>query len=196
MEWWSSLVGLEKMYWGIAIVFTVLFVIQFVLSFIGLDVDADADFDAGGDVDGVDSGFTILSVRSIIAFFTFFGWTGVICLDFGLAPVLTGIISFATGFTAMFLVGYIIYFFLQMQSSGTLDVENALSQVGEVYLVIPESKKGTGKVQIKVQGTLRELDAITNGEAIPTGTMIRVIDILQNNTLVVEPVAEQLIANE
>ncbi|MEM6723776.1 MAG: hypothetical protein AAF598_07035 [Bacteroidota bacterium] len=196
MEWWSSLVGLEKIYWGIAIVFTVLFVIQFVLSFVGLDVDADADFDAGADVDGVDSGFTILSVRSIIAFFTFFGWTGVVCLDLGLPPVITAVISFATGFGAMFLVGYVIYFFLQLQSSGTLDIDNALSQVGEVYLVVPESKKGTGKVQIKVQGTLRELDAITNGEAIPTGTMIRVIDILQNNTLVVEPVVEQSIANE
>lgn len=196
MEWWSSLVGLEKMYWGIAIVFTVLFVIQFALSFIGLDADTDADFDAGSDVDGIDGGFTIFSVRSIMAFFTFFGWAGAICLDLGLPTILTGIISFGAGIASMFLFGYIIYFFLQMQSSGTLLMDNAIDQVGKVYLVIPEGKKGVGKVQIKIQGTVRELNAITNGPEISTGSVIRVIDILENSTLLVEPVVENIVANK
>ncbi|MEM7101987.1 MAG: hypothetical protein AAF502_02575 [Bacteroidota bacterium] len=191
MTWWAEFTNIEKLFWGISIIFSVLFIIQFVISLLGLDFDADADLDVGGDVDGhfeADPGFTIFSVRSFIAFMTFFGWTGVMVLGNG-GTALTAVLSAtASGGAAMFVVGYIMYLFFRLQQSGTLQIENALGAVGEVYLIIPSAKKGRGKVLVKVQGTLREMDAITDGIELPTGSSIRVVDILENNLLLVEPV--------
>ncbi len=193
--WWAGLSGIEQVFWGISIVFSVLFVIQFVLSLIGLDFDADAeaDFDHAGSVDGLDADFTIFSVRGIIAFFTFFGWTGVVALSNGLGTVVSLLLAIGSGFAAMFIVAYLFYLFLKLQSSGTLNLDNALDGLGEVYLIIPGENSGTGKIQIKVQGSLRELDAITEGEEIPTGSTIRVIDVLENGLLLVEPIENKLL---
>jgi len=170
-------------------VFSVLFVIQFVLSIIGIDFDADAESDMGDPdgIDGLDADFALLSVRSVIAFFTFFGWTGVVALGGGVGAVMSILLASSAGFVAMLVVAYIFYLFIKLQSSGTLNLENALGNTGEVYLIIPGDKAGTGKVQMKIQGSFRELDAITIGETIPTGAPIRVIDVLENGMLLVEP---------
>ena len=69
-EWWAALAGIEKVFWGISIVFSVLFFIQFILSLLGLDFDTDTDLDTDGMESGLDADFTILSVRSFIAFFS------------------------------------------------------------------------------------------------------------------------------
>jgi len=190
LSWWSDLSNIQQIFWGISIVFSVLFVIQFVLSIIGIDFDADAEADIGDadGVEGLDADFTLLSVRSIIAFFTFFGWTGVVALSGGAGAVLAIVLASSAGFVAMLVVAYIFYLFIKLQSSGTLNLENALGNTGEVYLIIPGDNSGIGKVQMKVQGSLRELDAITTGESIPTGSPIRVIDVLENGMLLVEPV--------
>lgn len=184
---WDALSTIQQVFWGISIVFSVLFVIQFVLSLIGLDFDGDADGDFGG-ADGMDADFALFSVRSIIAFFTFFGWTGIAALNYGVGSTLSVLFATLSGFSAMFVVAYLFYLFIKLQSSGTLKLENALGELGQVYLVIPGDKTGTGKVQMKVQGSLRELDAITDGQTIPTGSPIRVIDVLEDGMLLVEPV--------
>ncbi len=190
LSWWSDLSSIQQIFWGISIVFSVLFVIQFVLSIIGIDFDADAEADIGDadGVDGLDADFALLSVRSIIAFFTFFGWTGVVALSGGVGAVMAILLASSAGFAAMLVVAYIFYLFIKLQSSGTLNLNNALGNTGEVYLVIPGDNSGVGKVQMKVQGSLRELDAITTGESIPTGAPIQVIDVLENGMLLVEPV--------
>ncbi len=187
---WSALTGIQQIFWGISIVFSVLFVIQFVLSIIGIDFDGDAeaDFDGSGSVDGLDADFALLSVRSIIAFFTFFGWTGVVALSGGVGSMLAVLMASAAGFLAMLVVAYIFYLFMKLQSSGTLKLDNAIGGVGEVYLLIPDKQSGAGKVQMKVQGSLRELDAISTEGEIPTGAPVRVIDVLDNGMLLVEPV--------
>ena len=190
LSWWSDLSNIQQIFWGISIVFSVLFVIQFVLSIIGIDFDADAEADIGDadGVDGLDADFTLLSVRSIIAFFTFFGWTGVVALSGGVGAVMAILLASSAGFAAMLVVAYIFYLFIKLQSSGTLNLDNAIGGTGEVYLIIPGDEGGIGKVQMKVQGSLRELDAITTGESIPTGAPIQVIDVLENGMLLVEPI--------
>jgi len=87
-DWWGPLSSTEKVFWGISLVFSVLFLIQFVVSLIGLDFDTDSDVDVHADIEThsdyhLDPSFTLLSVRSIIAFFTFFGWSGVLVLNAG-----------------------------------------------------------------------------------------------------------------
>ena len=193
-DWWVALSGPQQVFWGISIVFSILFLIQFVFSLIGLDADADmdGDMDISGDVDtdpgfGLDTDFAILSVRSIIAFFTFFGWTGVLILNAG-GSTLTAIgAASVAGLLAMLLVGYLIYLFSKLSQEGNLNINNALFNTGTVYLTIPAAEAGQGKIHVTIDGTMREMDAITKeGVSIPTGSDIRVVEVLDNNILLVE----------
>ncbi|MEM6966874.1 MAG: hypothetical protein AAF573_19070 [Bacteroidota bacterium] len=192
-DWWGSLNATEQVFWGISIIFSVLFIIQFVLSLIGLDFDTDTDLDVSTDVDtdggySLDPSFTLFSVRSIIAFFTFFGWTGVLALNAGLGTMTAVILASISGFIAMAIVGYMMYLFSKLGESGNVDVKDALFQTGEVYLTIPETKRGQGKIHINISGSLREMDAITEGKKLPTGATVRVVEVINEQLLVVEPV--------
>ena len=195
-DWWTALSGPQQAFWGISIVFSILFLIQFVFSLVGLDADSgvDGDMDVSLDADSdtgfeLDTEFTILSVRSIIAFFTFFGWTGVLVLNAG-GSTLAAIGSAAiAGFLAMLLVGYLIYLFSKLSEEGNIDVNNALFNTGKVYLTIPALEEGKGKIHITIDGSLREINAITKEKtALPTGSAIRVVEVLNDNLLLVEPI--------
>ena len=193
-DWWSALSGIQQFFWGISIVFSVLFCIQFIFGLIG--VDADADMEISGDIDmdmdgdySLDADFTVFSTRSIIAFFTLFGWTGVLSLNAGASLMTTLIASSVSGSLAMVLVGFLMWQFSKLDQAGNIDINDALFQTGEVYLRIPAKDKGQGKVHINIQGSLKEVDAITEAaEAIPTGSFVRVVEVLDNRLLVVSQV--------
>ena len=190
---WSTLNGTQQMFWGISIIFSVLFVIQFVLSLIGLDFESDTDIDVSADTDtggdySLDASFTLFSVRSIIAFFTFFGWTGILALNAGFGTMMAVILASLSGFAAMAMVGYMMYLFSKLGESGNIDVNEAMFQTGEVYLTIPEGKRGQGKVHINIQGVMKEMDAITEGKTIATGSNIRVVEVIDDKILVVESI--------
>ena len=200
-DWWSSLNGIQQLFWGISIVFSVLFIIQFVLSLIGLDFDGDADVDVHADIDDghsyqLDADFTLLSVRGIIAFFTFFGWTGVLVLNAGGSTLMALGFASLSGLAAMLIVGYMIYMFSKLTQAGNTDIQEALFQTGEVYLTIPAEKNGYGKIHLKIQGSLKEMDAITEGQTLLTGAPIKVIEVLDDNLLLVEPAISYLPGNQ
>lgn len=193
-DWWSALSGIQQIFWGISIVFSVLFCIQFIFGLIGIDADADIEIsgDLDMDMDGdysLDADFTVFSTRSIIAFFTFFGWTGVLSLNAGASLMTTLIASSVSGSLAMVLVGFLMWQFSKLDQDGNIDINDALFQTGEVYLRIPAKDKGQGKVHINIQGSLKEVDAITEAtEAIPTGAFVRVVEVVDNRLLVVNQV--------
>ena len=202
-QWWSALSGAQHVFWVIAIAFSVFFLVLFGLSVIGMDadsdveVDTDIDGDVGIDMDhdaGHDFSFdkecSAFSIRSIVSFFTFFGWTGVYLLSQGHGLPFTVAVSLLSGGVAMFVVAYMIFQFARMEKSGTVNVFNALEHTGEVYLSIPERLEGRGKIHIVVDGTLHEFDAETKGTALPTGSQVKVIDILEEQVLLVEPLKE------
>lgn len=74
----------------------------------------------------------------------------------------------------------------RMEQSGTINMANAVGCKGNVYLKIPGEKQGEGKVQISIQGAIREFDALTAGEELETGAPIRVVEVINDNTLLVE----------
>lgn len=192
-SWWGNLSGTQQIFWAIAVVASVLFLIQFVFSIIGVDLDADADIEMDTDITdtgySLDADFSMFSMRSIISFFTFFGWTGVLVLNAGGTTMNALIASTAAGTAAMLLVAYMMWQFAKLSQDGTADITTALFQTGEVYLTIPANNTGKGKVHITVQGALKELDAITEEKrSIPTGAFIRVVEVMKDNILMVEPV--------
>lgn len=186
-QWWAGISStVMKIYWLIAFPSTLIFVIQTILTVAGGDMDGDSDFDADHDVD-VDPGFHIFTVKNIVAFFTIFSWAGIAMSYAGFNIYLTGIIALAAGIAMMFIMAALFYGLSKLSESGTLKMENALGKTGTVYLTIAANKARKGKVQIKIQNSLRTLDAVTeDAEDIKTGSAVEVLDVESQNVLVVK----------
>jgi membrane-bound ClpP family serine protease len=74
----------------------------------------------------------------------------------------------------------------RMKSSGTISIDNTVGAQGKVYMHIPE--KGSGRVLVTVNNSLREYDATSNdGKPLATGTPVRVVWV-DGNQLVVESI--------
>ncbi len=196
-EWWGSLVMFERIFWYIAVPFTVLFFIQLVLTFTGMGGDdADGEFgDDGGDLDGdgeadgdgsEGGGFRIFTVKNFITFFTVFGWSGITLHNAGAGEYFVLFGSLLIAVAVMLLVAMLFVSITRLAQSGTMDVKSAKGRSGEVYLPIPAGRSGRGKITITLQGALREIDAVTEGETLPRGTAVRVVDIAGNGVLLVE----------
>ena len=184
-DWWSSLTTLQQIYWGFAIPFTLIFLLQMIMTFVGgdLDTDGSADFDVETD-DG--AGFQFFTIKNFVGFFTLFSWTGIACLDSGLSSGLSVVISIGAGILMMVIMAAIFYYFSKLTDSGNMSAKNAIGGIGEVYLPVLSGRANIGKVSIKVQGSLRELDAITDDDQdLPTGAVVTVTDITSNDTLII-----------
>lgn len=184
-EWWEGLSTSLKIYWGFAIPFTVLFVLQLIWSFFGdTDVPDDTpDADVGGDT-GI--AFQFFTLKNLIVFFTIFGWTGIASVESGVSELAAVVIAVVAGLATMALMAALMYFMAKANADGTLRINKAIGETGQVYLPIGSQRRGVGQVQIKVQGALRTLDAMTDDEAdIPTGNFIRVQSIVNNSILLV-----------
>ncbi len=182
--WWEGLSMVLKIYWAIAIPFTVFFVLQLVFSFFGAETpddlpDAEIEADHG-------IGFQFFTLKHMVGFFTIFGWTGIACVESGLSMLATLLVSTAAGTAMMGIMAGLFYLLMKANADGTMRIENAIGQVGEVYLTIQSKRGALGKVQVKVSGSLRTLDALTDDEHdIQTGKMVTVASIVNDNILLV-----------
>lgn len=192
-QWYGQLDPHLRIYWSVALITTAVFVIQTALTFIGLgDSDADVDFSADstpdGGLDGVDGAMQIFTMRNVVNFLLGLSWGGVCLWEVIPNRVLLALASVAIG---LCFVGFFIFLYKQMmrlQSSGNIRIEAAVGQVCQVYLRIPAGRSGTGKVQISFSGSVQEVDAQTDGDALPSGARVRVSDIIDSHTLLVTPV--------
>ena len=203
-SWWDALTAIEKIFWFIAIPFSIIFVIQMILTFTGLGGGAT---DPGADLPGMHTdspsnlldsnhsnedagpGFSFFTIRNFIAFFTIFSWSGLAFTHAGYGILLTVLWSIFIGLIAMLLISSLFYFAMKMTASGNVSVINAIGATGKVYLPIKANKSGIGKVQVTFQGSIREMQAITTESTdLPTNTIIRVTAIADENILVVEKI--------
>ena len=188
-HWWATLTTPEQVFWGIALFSTSLFVLMVLLSFLGIDGDADLEIDtADADIDG-GGDLNFFSVKTILAGLMMFGWTGVAAISNG-NPLITSVAwAIFTGILALVGAAYLMRFLLKMQDPGhKFDLYNAVDEIGEVYLRIPPSRSGKGKVHITFSNLYQEIEAITESKTeIPTGSKVRVVEVIQNNMLRVEP---------
>ena len=186
---WSALVGCT------------LLLIQVILQVIGLggdgdfdagaaDVDVDADLDAGDPAHGTAGNlfFGVLSFKALVAFAGIFGLTGLSLDDSDYSSFQRAAISVVAGLVAMVIVGMLMRMLYNLGSSGSIVLGNALGHQAEVYLRIPAAGEGRGKVTLEMQGRTVELDAVTDGDAIATGKVVRVVEVVGNETLKVMPV--------
>ncbi|MBN1436138.1 MAG: NfeD family protein [Sedimentisphaerales bacterium] len=192
----SELNTLEKFFGICAILGGVFLVIRLVFQFIGgdtdvdADVDVDVDMDTGADVDGgdVDMSFKLLSFQGLTAFFLMFGLVGLALSHQSKVAEHWSILgAVAAGIASVWIIQQVFNAMKKLQSSGTINLQNAVGQEGDVYLNIPAG--GTGKVRVSVQDHLKVYDAVSDSkEPIPTGQRIKVMRVIAGNTLVVEKI--------
>ena len=170
-----------------------MFIIQSILTFVGADADSDFDVDVdtsidGADLSNIDGGANLYTFRNFVNFILGFGWSAILLQDSVPNVVLRVIISVIIGLALVVAVMYLFKWLAGMQQSGNINLQrSAAGCEGKVYLTIPEARSGSGKVQITINGAVREYDAITESEtALKTGTSIRVVDAVDANTLLVE----------
>lgn len=185
--WFEGLSLFDKIYWVVAAIASTILLILVVLTLIGGESDSlegNIDTEIKGD-SGI--AFQFLSFKNLMGFFTIFGWSGIACIDAGLSVGLTVGISVLCGLAMMFAMATLFYYMAKLQSSGTLDLRNAVGQIGEVYLTIAANQSAIGKVSITVQGTLRELSALTDDSTdLKQGHVVRVKSVTDNGILIVE----------
>ncbi|MBD5081070.1 MAG: NfeD-like protein [Ruminococcaceae bacterium] len=151
-----------------------------------LDTDVDlSNHDINNPADLAD--FRLLSVQSVIAFLTIFGWSGITAISNGMADWAGLLLAAVLGLGAMFIVAKVIQWSSKLAQNGTFNVKNLLGESGTVYIPIPEKGKGMGKINISCGERFMEYDAITEEqEMLKTGEQVTVVDIIGGSTLVVE----------
>ena len=144
--------------------------------------------EAVGDHDPTGSyGLRIFTFRTVISFFAVFGWVGVVLDAAGLDHIISLSVAFVAGFAVMLLIAFLIRAAMRLQSDGTIDIRNALGQSGTVYLTVPANRSGRGKVNVTVQGTYSEFDAVTDSDTpLSTGCEVIVIGISSKDTLIIK----------
>ena len=185
-DWFSNLELFPKIYWGIALLGSLIFIITLILTFASGDSGdlGDVDSDIEGDT-GI--GFQFITFKNLVGFFTLFGWSGIACIDAGLSNPITILISVICGLIMMSIMAAMFYYMAKLNDSGTLDFKNAVGAVGEVYLTIGANRSSIGKVHVKIQGALRELEALTDSNTnLNSTSVIKVKDVTKNGILIVE----------
>ncbi|NDL68393.1 hypothetical protein [Anaerotalea alkaliphila] len=200
-EWWAAMPLMKQIFYFFAVPATAVLLIQTFLAVTGLGEgpgDVNMDGQLGGDtggmegMEGAEAGeefflgdFRFFTISGMVAFFAVFGWTGA-ALTGRLPGILVFLLATAFGLGAMFLVALLFYSMTKLQASGNLQIKNAVGQVGEVYIPIPEAGKGRGKVMVTIQGRLTEVEAVTDeGDRLGTGTLVQVVSVLGNNEVMV-----------
>lgn len=192
---------LEGVYWASAIIGGLLFVLRLLLMLFGGALGGDLDGHGLGGHDGMtdvqtpdgdpmghagesDVSFRMLSFQGIAAFFMMFGLAGLTLLSTELHQAWVILGSMAIGVFAMWSVSQLYRLAFRLQSEGNIRIESAVGQTGRVYLRIPA--EGTGQVQVSVQGSLREFDAVSaDNSPIASGVYVQVEAVLDVHTLVV-----------
>ena len=194
-SWWAELSLVMKILWSVTLTASLVFIIQSVLTFIGADADADFDVDVdtsmdGSDLSNIDGGSNLYTLRNFVNFILGFGWSAILLQDSISSVALLILVSALIGVALVAAVMYLFKWLAGMQQSGNINLQKAAAGCeGKVYLTIPEGRSGTGKVQITINGAVREYDAMTESEEpLKTGVPIRVVDCLDANTLLVEEI--------
>jgi hypothetical protein len=188
MEIFDGLDPLLKTFWFVAIPTSLVFFIQTLMTFFGSDSSDGLQPDFDGDLSGGDSPFQLFSLRNLINFLLGFSWTGISFYTTISSKTLLILLSFAVGVVFVFLFFIIIRQVQKLAEDNSFKLTNTLNKTAEVYLTIPENRKGKGKIMVSVNGAFHELEAMTEHDKIQSGTVVKVVRIESNSILIVEAI--------
>ncbi len=194
-------------------------VCQFVMLLLGLgggesvdNFDAPVDFADGGSQDfgGHDSHagdahgaggsqhafdpaalFKLLSFKATVAALAFFGLGGLAAQSAEFPPLQALVIAVVCGGAALVGMHKLLRLTTRLNADGSLRLERAIGKSGTVYLAIPPAGHGAGKIHLKLQNRLVELEAVNaSAERIAAGATIVVVGLAGADAVEVEPLRE------
>jgi hypothetical protein len=190
---------MDTLFFWCALIGGTILACQFVMTLIGLG-DGHPDFDTGGaihfDTPDVSGGmdhadmaghaathdstwfFGIITFRTLVAAVTFFGLAGMWAMEREIRATGVLLIALGAGVAAMFGVYYVMQSLTKLDSEGTLRVERAVGRSGTVYLPVPANRTGAGKIHMKLQNQLVELQAMTPHDRLPVGATVVVTGVI------------------
>jgi len=195
--WWNGLEPLNRWFFIAAAFFSVFFVFQLLIAIFGLsggDTDIDTHVDMGAhdtphDAADTVSAFKLISVRSIIAFFTLFTWGAALYMNQKVPLSNALLYASVWGLAAMIAVSAIFHFLNKMTETGNININTAVGSSGTVYLDIPAG--GEGEVRVLCSGIMTHLKARTaDGAALKAGAAVKITKVIGPNAVEVKPESE------
>lgn len=191
-----------------AVMGSAILVCQLVLMLVGAGGDHDlAGHDFGGhDFGGHDAGghdaahgdahdsswfFKLVTFRAMVAALAFFGFGGWAADAGGVSSYTAFVSAVGVGAVAMVVVAWLMRVMQSLQSEGTARIEWAVGMPGSVYLSIPGHREGAGKVTVRMRNRAVEYQAMTSGDALPTGAPVVVTDVVGPGTVEVAAAADR-----
>lgn len=192
MEW-----SIKTLYLACAVLGGAVLLLQTVLLLIGggdtdtphVDMQPDIGAADSGESPGHDTGFGVISIRSVASFFCFFGIVGMYGNSAGWGTLPTVGAAVGSGVVMLLAVAWLFSLQRKLYSQGNVDPRNAVGATARVYLRIPAQNSGKGKITVSIQGRTAEFAASTRGPEIPTGSEVKVTRQITQDTFEVEPLA-------
>jgi len=188
-----------------------LLICQTVLTLIGLSGDHEMGGDTDGDLVGGDVGhefahdagseaqaghghahhsstwfFGIVTFRTVVAAMTFFGLAGMSAQSNEISEGPSLVIGLLAGFAAMYGVHWLMRQLSRLRADGSVRIAGALGMTGKVYLRVPGSHQGAGKIHLNMQNRTVELNAWTGQSELPTGAAVVVTKVVGPDSVEVE----------
>ncbi len=193
--WWQGLEPINQWFYVAAAFFSVFLIWQLVATILGLSGSHDADVTSQAEpnyehqtpADAHDTvvAFKLLSIRSVLAFFTLFTWAGALYMNMKLSVGTSLGYGVLWGVAAMGVVSALLYMMRRMTETGTIDIKTCQGASGTVVLDIPAG--GTGEIRALCSGVMTHFKArAASGQAMPAGKPVRVVRVLGPGTVEVE----------
>lgn len=186
MEFFDTMDPLLKTFWFLAIPVSIVFIIQTIMTFSGMDSHDGSTADFDSNLTGTDAPFQLFSLRNMINFLLGVSWTGISFYSTISSPILLIVLSLVVGIVFVLLFFLVIRQLKKLAEDNSFQMAETMNKTAEVYTPIPERKNGKGKILISVRGSVHELEAMTQGERIPSGKVVKVVSIENNDILIVE----------
>ncbi len=189
LELFQNLEPVLKAFWSVALVSSLIFLIQTILTFAGMDAADGVSADFHGDM-GHDAGgpFQLFSFRNLINFLLGFSWAGIAFYNTFSSKFILIVIAVLVGVGMVAIFAYLISLLHGLAEDNSFNIADTVGHTAQVYLFIPATKSGKGIIQVSVKGAVHELSAVTAGDRIETGAMVRVTEVLDNSLLLVEKI--------
>lgn len=167
-----------KGFWLVAFPVSLIFLMQTIITFAGMNWSGELHID--NDLDSSDAPFQMFTFRNLVNFLIAFSWSGI--AFYSSIQNIAIVISLAS----LFGVFFVFIFFLMLKNieklseNGTFDIKKTIGMYGEVYLKIPKRYSGKGKILLSYKGSIKELDAVTEGEEISQQTQVKILSIIDS----------------
>ena len=184
MEWWKAMGKTDQAFMSMAIVSTLLLAMLIAIHLMGLEQEAESSGKSNSDRKR-----QWFDARMILVFCTLCSWL-LVTFTFAQFSVSSAVLfSVIIAAPLTFFGRYLIKKWLtKVEDVKSLDL---LLQTGEVLQSIPPHRNGFGKVHFSLPEAPFQIEAITAGQELTPGSHVRVVDVIDDRIILVEPIEEE-----